>query len=53
MILAEEDPTFGGTARIRRQWPQLHGESVDLPTAVGIAPRRTGHRPPLHPGRAA
>jgi hypothetical protein len=29
MVLANEDPTFGGVARIRRQWPQLHGPEID------------------------
>jgi hypothetical protein len=42
MVLADEDPTFGGTARIRRQWPELHGERVDLPTAVSIARAELG-----------
>lgn len=42
MILSNEDPTFGGTARIRRQWPELHGTAVDLPTAVHIASAELG-----------
>ncbi|PMR61855.1 hypothetical protein C1A38_07155 [Verrucosispora sp. ts21] len=48
MVLADEDPTFGGTARIRRQWPELHGEQVHLPTAVEIARAELGvdHRYP-------
>jgi hypothetical protein len=33
MLLERENRTFGGHARIRRQWPQLHGAQVDLAVA--------------------
>ena len=33
MVLQDEDQTFGGHARVRRQWAELHGEAVD----VGLA----------------
>ncbi|HWH01420.1 MAG TPA: hypothetical protein VNV66_19395 [Pilimelia sp.] len=33
MRLAGEDPSTGGTARIRRQWPQLHGVDPDAAAA--------------------
>lgn len=29
MILDQEHPSFGGPARIRRLWPEMHGESID------------------------
>jgi hypothetical protein len=37
MVLHAEDPTFGGVARIRRQWPELHGTHVNLEMATQIA----------------
>lgn len=37
MVLDGEDPTFGGVARIRRQWPELHGTSVDVAVAREMA----------------
>ncbi|GGM05215.1 MULTISPECIES: hypothetical protein [Micromonospora] len=42
MTLADDDPTFGGTARIRRQWPQLHGARIDPGLAAGIAREELG-----------
>ena len=33
MVLAGESPTYGGQARVRRQWPELHGTRVDLAAA--------------------
>lgn len=42
MVLHAEDPTFGGVARIRRQWPQLHGAHVDLPAARAVAADELG-----------
>jgi hypothetical protein len=33
MTLENESMTYGGQARVRRQWPQLHGERVDLAVA--------------------
>jgi hypothetical protein len=48
MVLSDEDPTFGGTARIRRQWPELHGAQIDQRVAVEIARAELGadHRCP-------
>jgi hypothetical protein len=37
MVLAGEDPTFGGVARIRRQWPELHGTHPDPEHARAVA----------------
>ncbi|HYN29627.1 MAG TPA: hypothetical protein VES95_07135 [Dermatophilaceae bacterium] len=34
MTMGGEDPAFGGTARIERLWPELHGKHVD-PLVVG------------------
>lgn len=42
MVLDDEDPTFGGVARIRRQWPELHGPQVDLALARQIATDELG-----------
>jgi hypothetical protein len=42
MVLRKEDPTFGGVARICRQWPELHGAKVDLQTARQIARAELG-----------
>jgi hypothetical protein len=42
MVLQDEDPTFGGVARIRRQWPELHGPSLDRATADEIARTEMG-----------
>jgi hypothetical protein len=33
MTLENENMTYGGQARVRRQWPELHGEQVDLAAA--------------------
>jgi hypothetical protein len=33
MILQAEDPAFGGMARMRRLWPELHGQEIDIKTA--------------------
>lgn len=42
MVLTDEDSTFGGVARIRRQWPELHGAQVDMSTANEIARAELG-----------
>jgi hypothetical protein len=42
MVLHAEDPTFGGVARIRRQWPELHGVKVNLEAARRIAADELG-----------
>ncbi|WP_245602058.1 hypothetical protein [Hamadaea tsunoensis] len=42
MVLHAEDPTFGGQARIRRQWPEMHGAQVDLAVARHIANEELG-----------
>ena len=33
MTLENENMAHGGQARVRRQWPELHGEQVDLAAA--------------------
>ena len=42
MLLAGEDPTYGGQARIRRQWAEMHGEQVDAAVAREIAVAELG-----------
>lgn len=42
MVLHEEDLTFGGQARIRRQWPEMHGVAVDRDIAAQLADRELG-----------
>ncbi|AGL17881.1 hypothetical protein [Actinoplanes sp. N902-109] len=42
MVLADEDPTHGGQARIRRQWAELHGEVVDQRLAAAAAVAELG-----------
>ncbi|BFU44712.1 hypothetical protein [Krasilnikovia sp. MM14-A1004] len=42
MVLAGEDMTFGGQARIRRQWPDLHGEQVNVRLARAAATEELG-----------
>lgn len=43
MILDQEDLTYGGQARIRRQWPEMHGTSVDPAVARSITHEELGH----------
>jgi hypothetical protein len=42
MVLEDEDPTFGGVARIRRQWPEMHGTHLDLKVAGEMAHAELG-----------
>ncbi len=42
MVLAGEDLTFGGQARVRRQWPEMHGEAIDQEVAYGLARQQLG-----------
>ncbi|PZG24705.1 hypothetical protein C1I98_35270 [Spongiactinospora gelatinilytica] len=42
MTLAEERPEYGGTSRRLRQWPELHGFSVDARIARDIADHELG-----------
>ena len=42
MQLERESPTFGGQHRIRRQWPELHGEWVDPAVAREVAAAELG-----------
>ncbi|NUT32735.1 MAG: hypothetical protein HOV79_06630 [Hamadaea sp.] len=42
MVLEGEDPTFGGQTRIRREWPELHGETPDPAVAHAIAVAELG-----------
>ena len=42
MVLANEDPTHGGQARVRRQWAELHGEAVDAGVAYAAAVEELG-----------
>lgn len=42
MVLTDEDMTYGGQARIRRQWPELHGTAVDPVAAARVASDELG-----------
>ncbi|MCP2324547.1 hypothetical protein HDA40_003054 [Hamadaea flava] len=42
MTLANEDPTFGGVARQRRLWPEMHGAKLDLAAAQQTARAELG-----------
>jgi hypothetical protein len=44
MILEAEDPAYGGVARIKRLWPELHGADIDLKIADPIADVELGTR---------
>jgi hypothetical protein len=49
MVLQDEDQTFGGHARIRRQWAELHGEAVDVNLAREAAADELGAASVLGP----
>ena len=42
MILDQEDMTYGGQARIRRQWPEMHGTAIDPAVARAVADEQLG-----------
>jgi hypothetical protein len=42
MVLDKENMSYGGQARIRRQWPEMHGEQVDPATARATAVAELG-----------
>jgi hypothetical protein len=42
MVLQDEHPVFGGVARIRRLWPELHGPRVDPAVARQVADHELG-----------
>jgi hypothetical protein len=42
MTLEAEDPAFGGIARVKRLWPDLHGPTIDQSTAETIAATELG-----------
>ncbi|MFG2002627.1 hypothetical protein ACGFNU_26060 [Spirillospora sp. NPDC048911] len=42
MELDNAHPIFGGMARLRRLWPELHGAEIDLPVAREIADTELG-----------
>jgi hypothetical protein len=42
MILDNEDLTYGGQARIRRQWPEMHGTAIDPRLAYAVAGEELG-----------
>ncbi|GAA3227386.1 hypothetical protein [Actinocorallia longicatena] len=42
MVLDDAHPVFGGVGRLRRQWPELHGERVDPGRAREIAREELG-----------
>jgi hypothetical protein len=42
MVLENEDMTYGGQARIRRQWPEMHGAETDRAVAAEIARAELG-----------
>ena len=44
MVLEAEDPAFGGIARIKRLWPELHGADIDRRAVGPIADIELGTR---------
>jgi len=50
MVLDQEDLTFGGQARVRRQWPEMHGTTIDAATAQAITREQLGHDFMCSPG---
>jgi hypothetical protein len=44
MEMDGENPLFGGDARVRRLWPELHGLEIDLATAREVADEELGRR---------
>jgi hypothetical protein len=42
MVLQNEDMTYGGQARIRRQWPEMHGHQTDRAVVGEIARAELG-----------
>jgi hypothetical protein len=50
MRLEREDPTFGGAARISRQWAPLHGEQIDPAVARAVATDELGADRLIGPG---
>ena len=50
MVLQGEDPASGGVAKIRRQWPELHGTEVDAVAARRIATAELGADALASPG---
>jgi hypothetical protein len=42
MVLKDEHPVFGGVARIRRLWPDLHGPTLDLVVARHLTAQELG-----------
>jgi hypothetical protein len=51
MVLHKEDASHGGFARIARQWPQLHGTTVDLPSAQAVTRAELGADAVLEPAQ--
>jgi hypothetical protein len=43
MLLTDEDLTYGGQGRIRRQWPTMHGNDIPMDVAGRIAREELGH----------
>jgi hypothetical protein len=48
MSMNGEDPLFGGVARVRRLWPELHGKDIDQYVAAEITAHELG-RPWMMP----
>ncbi|MGK5740606.1 hypothetical protein [Micromonospora sp. URMC 103] len=42
MAMEGENPLFGGTARVARLWPEMHGKDIDLATAREITDLELG-----------
>ncbi|NUR69578.1 MAG: hypothetical protein HOU81_02035 [Hamadaea sp.] len=53
MLLADEHPIYGGNARIRRTWPQLHATFVDREEAAAVADEELGLSAILSPAELA
>jgi hypothetical protein len=42
MLIENEHPVYGGNARIRRTWPQMHGPDVDPQLSAAFADEELG-----------
>jgi len=53
MLLAKEHPIYGGNARVRRTWPQMHETVVDREVAAAVADEELGLSQVLSPAELA
>lgn len=44
MLIENENPAYGGNARVRRLWPQMHAPTVDRAVSDAVAAEELGRR---------